>query len=142
MYLVLVGALLVVLKFADIAPVAGWSWWWVLAPFAGAFAWWTYSDAIGLTKKREMDKMEDRKETRRRKAFEALGIDYRKTDKNKKRAEAWRRSRQVQIDKVEGKRDAERKRHADTISRSHFTSQIDSTHASEFDTGQPAAAKK
>lgn len=142
MYLVLVGTLLVVLKFADVAPVAGWSWWLVLAPFAVAFAWWMYSDAIGLTKKREIDKMEDRKEHRRRKAFAALGLDFRKAGKDKKRAEAWRRSRQVQIDKVEGKREAERKRHADTIARSRFETGLDSTHVSEFDAEQQQQAAK
>ena len=39
MYLVLVGVLLVVLKFADVAPAAQWSWWVVLAPFGLAFVW-------------------------------------------------------------------------------------------------------
>lgn len=126
MYLVLVGVLLLVLKFADVAPVAAWSWWWVLSPFGLAFLWWSYSDASGLTKKREIDKIEDRKESRRRKAFEALGIDYRKANRNKTKAEAFRRSRQAKVDKVEGKRDAERQRNADTMTRaSQFHSQLD-----------------
>ena len=140
MYLVLVGTLLVVLKFAGVGPVDGWSWWWVLAPFGLAVLWWSYSDSTGLTQKREIDKIEDRKEARRRKAFEALGIDYRRHGRNKKKAETFRRVRDEQIDTVEGKRDAERKRHADTITRSsQFKSQFDSTQASVFDTGvQPA----
>lgn len=138
MYLVLVGALLVVLKFGDVSPVVEWSWWWVLSPFAGAVVWWTYSDMTGLTRKREMDKIEDRKDARRRKAFEALGLDPRKAGRDKKKAEAFRRARQAQIEKVEGKRDAERKRHADTMARaSQFSSQVDSSQLEE-----PAGAKK
>lgn len=141
MYLVLVGALFVVLKFAEVAPVADWAWYWVLAPFGGAALWWAYSDMTGLTRKRAMDKIEDRKETRRRKAFEALGLDHRKAGRDKKKAEAFRRFRQTQIDKVEGKRDAERKRHADTIARaSRFSSERDSSQMSELD-GEPAVKK-
>jgi small Trp-rich protein len=122
MYLVLVGTLLMVLKWLEIDPVAGWSWWWVLSPFAGAFVWWRWADATGWTKRREMDKMDDRKEQRRRKAFEALGIDYHKTGKDKKRREEFQRAREAQIQKVEGKRDAERQRHSDTIAKSRFSS--------------------
>jgi small Trp-rich protein len=140
MYLVLVGTLMLLLKFADVDPVAGWSWWWVLAPFGLAVLWWSYSDASGLTQKRAMDRIEDRKEARRRKAFEALGIDHRRHGRNKKKAEAFRRVHEQQIDKVEAERDAERKRHAETITRSsQFKSQFDSTQASVFDTSvQPA----
>lgn len=141
MYLVLLGVLLVGLKFAEVGPPAAWPWWLVLAPFGLAFLWWMFADATGLTKKREMDKMEDRKEQRRRKAFAALGLDYRKASKDKKRADAWRRSRQAQIDKVESKRDAERKRHADTLARSRFASELDSSQMSEIESGQPAVKK-
>ena len=52
------------------APVA---WLIVLAPFGLAWAWWTFSDASGLTKKREMDALDAKKEARRQKALEALG---------------------------------------------------------------------
>lgn len=138
MYLVLVGALLVVLKFAGVSPVADWSWWWVLAPFGGAVLWWAYSDKTGLTQRREMDKIEERKQARRRKAFEALGLDYRRSERNSKKGDTFHRSRQGQVDKVEGKRDAERKRHADTMARgSQFSSQLDPSQLEE-----PAAVKK
>lgn len=142
MYLVLLGVVFVVLKFMEVAPVADWAWWIVLTPFGLALLWWMYSDATGLTKKREMDKMDDRKEQRRRKAFAALGLDYRKSSKDKKRAEAWQRSRQAQISKVEGKREAERQRHADTIARSRFASEQASSQLSELDPAQQAPTKK
>jgi small Trp-rich protein len=75
MLFIVIGLLLIGLKFADVAPVANLSWWWVLAPFALAAAWWAYADGSGLTKRREMDKLEDKKKERRQKAMDALGID-------------------------------------------------------------------
>ena len=56
MYFLLAGIIAVALKFLEMGPVATWSWWVVLAPFAMAVAWWTYADASGYTKKKEMKK--------------------------------------------------------------------------------------
>lgn len=77
MYGVVIGVLLVVLKLADVDPVAGWSWWWVVAPLGLAVLWWEYADRSGLTKRREIDKMEDRKKMRRAENMAALGMDER-----------------------------------------------------------------
>jgi small Trp-rich protein len=49
-----------------------------LLPFGGALLWWWYADSSGLTKRREMDKMDARKEDRRRKNLDALGLDPKK----------------------------------------------------------------
>lgn len=73
MWFVLIGTLLVVLKLAGVTPVAGWSWLWVLLPFGLAVLWWAWSDKSGLTQRRAMQRLDDRKEERRRKAMEALG---------------------------------------------------------------------
>ncbi|MCU0813443.1 MAG: TIGR04438 family Trp-rich protein [Burkholderiaceae bacterium] len=75
MAFVIVGVLLIVMKMAEFGPVAGWSWWFVLAPFALAAAWWWFADSSGLTKKREIDKMEERKAERRRKNIVNMGMD-------------------------------------------------------------------
>jgi small Trp-rich protein len=75
MAFVVIGVLLVALKLAEFGPVAEWSWWWVLSPFPFAAAWWAWSDASGLTRKREIDKMEQRKAARRRKHLVNLGMD-------------------------------------------------------------------
>ncbi len=75
MYLVVLGVLLLVMKLAEFGPVAEWSYWIVLAPFAGAVVWWSYADASGWTKRREIDKMEERKRERRRNNLDALGLD-------------------------------------------------------------------
>jgi small Trp-rich protein len=75
MYLVVLGVLLLVMKLAELGPVAQWSYWIVLAPFAGAVVWWAYADSSGWTKRREIDKMEERKRERRRNNLDALGLD-------------------------------------------------------------------
>jgi len=78
MYLILIGVLLLVLKFADFGPVGQWSWWIVLAPFAGAAIWWAWADASGWSKRRAMDRMQDKKDERRRRNMEALGTEPRR----------------------------------------------------------------
>jgi small Trp-rich protein len=78
MYLVVLGVCFLVMKLGGWAPVADWPWWGVLLPFAGAVLWWWYADSSGLTKRREMDKMDARKADRRRKNLEALGLDTKK----------------------------------------------------------------
>ncbi|MCI1193831.1 TIGR04438 family Trp-rich protein [Calidifontimicrobium sp. SYSU G02091] len=75
MAFVIVGVLFIVMKVAELGPVAGWSWWLVLSPFPLAALWWWYADTSGLTKKREIDKMEQRKAERRRKNIVNLGME-------------------------------------------------------------------
>jgi small Trp-rich protein len=45
----------------------------VLAPFAGAAVWWAWSDATGYTKRRAMERMDNRKADRRQRNMDALG---------------------------------------------------------------------
>ena len=78
MPLVIIGVLLMLAKFAELGPTAGWPWWAVLAPFGGAALWWAFADSIGITQRRAMRKMEDRKAERRERAMEALGLDTRR----------------------------------------------------------------
>jgi|GEM_PF-212830 small Trp-rich protein len=126
MVFVLLGVALVIMKLLDFGPAAVWPWWWVLSPFAGAVIWWAWADMSGYTKRREMDKMEDRKTARRRKALSALGLDYRAFDKQKKTAEKFKASRQREIDKVEGKRAAARQKARDSVLHSRLDSGMSS----------------
>lgn len=73
MWIMVVGVVLVLLKLVGVSPVNEWSWWLVLAPFAAAVAWWAWADSSGLTQKRAMKRMDQRKEARRERAMEALG---------------------------------------------------------------------
>ena len=78
MYLIVVGLLLILLKLAGFGPVVNWSWMVVLAPFGLAVAWWAWADASGYTKRREMDKMDEKRKERRKKNLAALGREERK----------------------------------------------------------------
>lgn len=78
MYFVVLGVLLLALKLAEFGPVGAWSWWVVIAPFACATAWWAWADASGYSKRRAMEKMQERKDERRRRNMEALGTEPRR----------------------------------------------------------------
>ncbi len=73
MWFVAIGVLTLLLKLLGVAPVADWSWLLVLAPFAAAVAWWAWADSSGLTQRKAMQRMEDRKAARREKNIVALG---------------------------------------------------------------------
>ena len=125
MVFIVVGCLLIALKLAEFGPVAVWPWWLVLTPFGLAMLWWWYADASGWTKRREMDRMEDRKTQRRRNSMERLGLRFTKSDKSARRAEKFLAARQREIDKVEGKRTDQRARNRETVLGSRFDSKQD-----------------
>lgn len=123
MAFVVLGVLLIALKLADISMVAAWSWWWVLSPFACAAVWWAYADASGYTKRREMDKLEDRKLERRRKNLEAMGVD-----RDKQRTDdAAMRARRVAAQRAEGQREVKRQHNEKVVRDSVFDSQASSS---------------
>lgn len=74
MYLLLIGLVGLVLKYLEIGPVATLSWWVLLIPFALAVAWWAWADSTGYTKKKEMNKMDLRKQERIEKQRAAMGM--------------------------------------------------------------------
>jgi small Trp-rich protein len=78
MYLLGLGLVLLLLKYLAIGPVALWSWWLVLTPFALAVAWWSWADASGYTKKKAMEQDDKRRDERRARTKEALDANYQK----------------------------------------------------------------
>ena len=74
MLFVLVGLVLLAMKLSGWGFAAPWEWWWILAPFVLALIWWAWADASGLTRRRAMDREEERKALRRRRSVEALGM--------------------------------------------------------------------
>ncbi len=74
MYTLLLGLLLILLKYLEVGPVAGWSWWWVLSPLAVTAAWWAWADASGYSKRKAMEKMERRRQERIDKHKRAMGV--------------------------------------------------------------------
>lgn len=88
MAFLLLGLALLALKFAEIGPVATWSWWVVLGPFGLAVAWWAYADSTGLTQRRAIAKMEKRKADRRQRDMEALGLGIQRDNRARRAAPA------------------------------------------------------
>ncbi|MCZ2407289.1 MAG: hypothetical protein BGO74_10860 [Burkholderiales bacterium 68-12] len=78
MYLLGLGILLALLKYLEIGPMAQWSWWVVLIPFGLTLLWWAWADATGYTKRKEMEKVDKRKQDRVNKHKEAMGMRPRK----------------------------------------------------------------
>ena len=74
MYLLGLGVVLLLMKYFEYGPVAGWSWWIVLAPFALAAVWWAWADFSGYTKRKAMEKMDQKKRDRVDKQREKLGL--------------------------------------------------------------------
>lgn len=73
MYFLILGIILLLLKYLEIGPVAAWSWFTVLAPFGLAALWWAWADWSGYTKRKAMEKEGLKKERRLQKSRDALG---------------------------------------------------------------------
>ncbi len=78
MWFMMIGLGFLAMKLGEVGPGAQWSWWIVLTPFALAAAWWSFADSMGITKAREMRKMDDKQAARRQKAMEDLGLGVKK----------------------------------------------------------------
>ena len=58
MPLAVVATIILLLKILEIDPVARWSWFWVLVPFAVVFLWWeVIAPMVGWDKKQAAKKM-------------------------------------------------------------------------------------
>ena len=73
MYFLGLGIILMVMKYLEFGPVAAWSWWLVLAPFALAVAWWAWADASGYTKRKAMERENQRRQDRIERSKTAIG---------------------------------------------------------------------
>ncbi|GAA0767081.1 TIGR04438 family Trp-rich protein [Ideonella azotifigens] len=86
MAFIIIGVVLLALWLLDWGFVGHLDWWWIALPFVLALAWWAYADASGLTRKREMEKDEERKAERRRRNIANMGLDHlRGGNRNRKR---------------------------------------------------------
>ncbi len=74
MYFLLIGILAGVLKYLEMGPFTAWPWWMVLSPFGMAVLWWWYADSSGYTKRKEVEKMDKRREDRIEKSRAAMGM--------------------------------------------------------------------
>ena len=78
MYFLGIGLILLTMKYMEFDPVTAWSWWVVLAPFGLATAWWWWADWSGYTKKKAVQRENEKKQARINKSKESLGIKVRK----------------------------------------------------------------
>ena len=78
MYLLGLGIILLAMKYLEMGPVAAWAWWVVLLPFPLAAAWWAWADWSGYTKRKVIQRENDRKQARLDKQKEKLGIPTQK----------------------------------------------------------------
>ena len=88
MVFVLIGIALIVCHFMDWGPMATWTWtltdghgnwgdlWKFLLPFVLAAIWWAWADASGLSKKRAMQRDAERKQDRRDRNIDAMGLGH------------------------------------------------------------------
>ncbi|WP_374564374.1 TIGR04438 family Trp-rich protein [Ideonella sp.] len=80
MLFIIIGVALIVLRIAGVSPMADWNLdltgdlWKLVLPFVLALAWWGWSDASGMTKRREMERDEERKSERRARNINNLGL--------------------------------------------------------------------
>ena len=81
MYFLLIGIAALVMKYLEFGPVAAMPWGVVLSPFGMAVAWWSWADSSGYTKRKEMGKMDKRKQDRLEKQREQMGMLPRKGKK-------------------------------------------------------------
>ena len=141
MVFVVLGVLLLALKLAELNPVAEWSWFLVLAPFALAVAWWALSDATGRTTRQAMRKDQKRKEDRRRNLADGMGLrglfDRSVSAKLRKAEAKAQAARQRQIDKIEGERERKRQANRDSILTTRMDSSFDSQSASTSKSAKP-----
>ena len=68
------GILLLAMKYLEFGAVAAWSWWVVLSPFALAVAWWSWADWSGYTKRKAIERENERKQVRIDRSREAMGM--------------------------------------------------------------------
>ena len=73
MLFLVLGIALLVMKYMEFGPVAAWSWLVVLSPFALAVVWWAWADWSGYTKKKAVQRENQKKQARIDKAKEAIG---------------------------------------------------------------------
>lgn len=74
MYLLILGLVLLAMKYLELGPVASWSWVWVLAPFGLAVLWWAWADWSGYTKKKAMARDDARRQRRIDESRKTLGM--------------------------------------------------------------------
>ena len=79
MWFIAIGVVLLLLNTAGIGPVGEWTWgdhWWaLLMPFALAVVWWAWADWSGFTQRTVMKAADAKRDARRQKNLDNLGLN-------------------------------------------------------------------
>jgi small Trp-rich protein len=116
MLFVVIGVILLVMNWTGVGPPAKWNFdllgdlWKFAWPFLAAVVWWSFSDSTGRTQRKAIERMERRKEERREKAMEALGLGPRARKSNRARNEAAKTGAGSLPDSPDRDRDRDRDR--------------------------------
>ena len=78
MYFLLIGIVGLALKYFEIELVSSLDWWLVASPLGLAVAWWLWADASGYTQRKEMKKMDNRRQKRIDKQRKSIGLPPKK----------------------------------------------------------------
>lgn len=83
MWFVVIGVAMLVMNLAGIGPIGAWTWkeyWWaMLLPFGLAILWWLWADSSGWTQRKAMEKVDAKRDARRDKQLDALGMGNKKS---------------------------------------------------------------
>ncbi|WP_374673473.1 TIGR04438 family Trp-rich protein [Ideonella sp.] len=80
MIFIIIGVALIALKLLGVNPMAEWNYeltgdlWKMVWPFVAALIWWAWSDASGWTRRREMERDDQRKAERRARNIANMGL--------------------------------------------------------------------
>lgn len=66
MYLVWLGAILILLKLLDFGLLIEVSWWWILAPLVAAFVWFEWLEKLVGLDRRKVDHLESERRRKER----------------------------------------------------------------------------
>jgi small Trp-rich protein len=70
MPLIIIIALLLILRYFEVGPFAGLSWWWIVGLMGVAFIWFEFVEgALGLDKRKAHDESEKARKARINKTF-------------------------------------------------------------------------
>ena len=78
MYFLGIGLVVLIWKFSQVGPPQDWAmndWIIIAVPFGLAAAWWWWADSTGYTKRKAMEREDQRRQARIDKNKEAIGTD-------------------------------------------------------------------
>lgn len=77
MYFLVLGIVLLLLKYAGVGPAQHWSWYVVMVPFGLAVVWWAWADKSGYSARQLMQRNQAQKHARVQRQRDSLQTSHR-----------------------------------------------------------------